>query len=252
VSRRFRIVAIALCASSVYANGAYQPKTQDMQTFELVQMLTGGVAATAREWILAGNGRPEPVCRLDVGYSLRLDIASRDFYIDPSDLAEAVEILAQAQQPKADRIVKICKQWLDTGKRMDPAGDAVDVYNNWITKEPKLIPKHLRDLHALSVTMVQKPSFGTLEIMGNNTNGRNGYDYSPRAGFEGADQISFLVKLSNGKSVLLKYQMEYGYTGDTQKCYLKFGERQSGFDPQMLPAIALCKPYAKAQLIKSP
>ena len=170
----------------------------------------------------------------NASYSLGLDVASKDFYIDQSDLNQAVEMLAQAQLPRADRIVKICKQWLDTGNRMTPASDAIDVYNRWKTRSPEQMPKHLRDLHALSVTMVQKPSFGTLKVEGNNTNGRNGYDYSPRAGFEGADQISFLVKLSNGKSVLMLYQMEYGYTGDTQKCYLKFGERLSAIDPLQL------------------
>jgi hypothetical protein len=60
VSRRLRIVAIVLCASSVYATSAFEPKTQALQTFELEQKLVGGVAVPAREWILVGNGRPDP------------------------------------------------------------------------------------------------------------------------------------------------------------------------------------------------
>jgi hypothetical protein len=52
MSSNLRIVVIARCASSVYANSPFESKTQHSQTFGLEQTLAGDVAAQARESIL--------------------------------------------------------------------------------------------------------------------------------------------------------------------------------------------------------
>jgi hypothetical protein len=65
MSSHSRIIAIALCASSLYANSPSEPKTQHSQTFASEQTLAGDMTAKHGNGFLE-NGRPDPSARLKV------------------------------------------------------------------------------------------------------------------------------------------------------------------------------------------
>ena len=125
---------------------------------------------------------------------------------------QAIELLAQAQLPKADRVVNECRA-IEGGEFVIPGSEAKHLFVKWKGRAPQDLSwqKEWNAISVLSVSLVEKPSKGALVAQGNDPIGDSGYTYvSSASEFTGTDRFSFLVKLSNGKSVLMRYQMEPG------------------------------------------
>jgi hypothetical protein len=167
--------------------------------------------------------------------------ASSLLYQDLDQDIGADQLLAQAQLPNADRVVKVCRAFED-GARVAPDEDAKRLYVKWNGRSPQdpSWQKEWNALSVLSVSMVEKPTHGTFEMQGNDPAGSNDYTYIPPSPeFNGKDRWSFLVKLSNGKSVLMRYQMEPGIMDRSfyeQKCVFTTRLGQMHLSPTELDA----------------
>ena len=148
----------------------------------------------------------------DLQFSLGMGQTPTQFYQDTTGEAQAIELLAQAQLPKADRVVNECRA-IEGGEFVIPGSEAKHLFVKWKGRAPQDLSwqKEWNAISVLSVSLVEKPSKGALVAQGNDPIGDSGYTYvSSASEFTGTDRFSFLVKLSNGKSVLMRYQMEPG------------------------------------------
>lgn len=148
----------------------------------------------------------------DLQFSSGMGQTSAQFYQDIHGGDQSIELLAKAQLPKADMVLRLCRAFED-GARVDPGQDAKDIFVKWRVSSPLNLTwqKEWHTHSVISVSMVEKPSFGTYKVTGDDSRGDNLYTYIPPSPeFTGKDRFSFLVKLSNGKSVLMRYQMEPG------------------------------------------
>jgi len=177
VIRRLRIVAIALCASSVYANSAFEPKTKGLQTFELEQKLAGSIAATAREWILVENGRPDPVGPLvaALGLSASMGVAAADNF--------ALGICRAARQ--------------NFHAEIDPISSATSYF---LEHQKPLFKDKLFEGEKVSLLTRPKPGTRTYSDDGSELAKKNSwFNYLPKPGFGGTDRFVMQIEKAGVK-----------------------------------------------------
>ena len=161
-----------------------------------------------------GNSRPGVASQL-----------STDFLNESgSHFDESGQLVSNSQRVKADRELKLCRPYKGEFPIIEPGWDAASLY---LKLPPNLEPQHpewkkaWNAIKILSITLVDKPIFGSYKVETKNAENAFGGSYityiPPSDTFYGKDQLSFLVKLSNGKSVLTRYQMEPSYDDSTYK-----------------------------------
>ncbi len=136
------------------------------------------------------------------------------FTISGVPLHKANVMLAAAKLPKADRVVKLCQNW-GSAPEIEAEGDAKSLYvkgRGTSPAEHALWVKEWNALTAKRIQLVEKPLYGSYTVSGDDPTGVDIlYKYIPPSrDFKGEDRWSFLVELSNGKSVLVRYQMSPG------------------------------------------
>jgi hypothetical protein len=143
---------------------------------------------------------------------------------------EMETMLVAAKFPKVDRAIKRCQTW-GSAAEVEPDTDAKYLYVKGRGTSPAEHALWVKEWNALTATriqLVEPPLYGTYTIRGGNTNGVNGYTYIPPSkDYKGEDRWSFLVELSNGKRVLVRYQMSPGQD-DLDDCKLNLLSQLDG------------------------